>query len=308
MHLSFSARVNRSRRDEPTRGGDCRSRTDRPDAGGGADAGGDRRGLVERRASRTSTARARAACTRAPSRCSISVASPTGSSPRDRRCRSRPSPASRWTSATSPPGTTTGSRCCRATSSASWPPGSASSAVPILRGARGDGLHAGRQRRRRRAVRRPVAAGAVPRRVRRRTQRGAQGRPASSSPGWDPTTSWMIAEVEMDEEPQFGLRRGRWHRPRADGGQAVGGSIGVVLTRTAPRHAATDPAGPQRGAHRRRRDGLRGAQPDLDLPLHRHDPPGGRPTARDGCCWPATPPTCIPRRADRASTSACRTP
>ena len=26
-------------------------------------------------------------------------------------------------------------------------------------------------------------------------------------PGWDPSTSWLIAEVEMDEEPEFGLRR-----------------------------------------------------------------------------------------------------
>ncbi len=25
-------------------------------------------------------------------------------------------------------------------------------------------------------------------------------------PGWDPTTSWMIAEVEMEEEPQIGMR------------------------------------------------------------------------------------------------------
>src|SRR2546425_5538372 len=25
-------------------------------------------------------------------------------------------------------------------------------------------------------------------------------------PGWDPTTSWMIAEAEMDEEPQVGMR------------------------------------------------------------------------------------------------------
>ena len=25
-------------------------------------------------------------------------------------------------------------------------------------------------------------------------------------PGWDPTTSWMIAEVEMDEEPEIGMR------------------------------------------------------------------------------------------------------
>jgi 3-(3-hydroxy-phenyl)propionate hydroxylase len=27
-------------------------------------------------------------------------------------------------------------------------------------------------------------------------------------PGWDPTTSWLIAEVKMDEEPDFGLRHG----------------------------------------------------------------------------------------------------
>jgi 3-(3-hydroxy-phenyl)propionate hydroxylase len=28
--------------------------------------------------------------------------------------------------------------------------------------------------------------------------------------GLDPTTSWMIAEVEMDEEPEFGMRRDRF--------------------------------------------------------------------------------------------------
>ncbi len=26
-------------------------------------------------------------------------------------------------------------------------------------------------------------------------------------PGWDPTTSWLIAEVEMSEEPEWGFRR-----------------------------------------------------------------------------------------------------
>ena len=39
---------------------------------------------------------------------------------------------------------------------------------------RGDGLRAGRNRRRRRAVRRPCVAGAVPRRMRRRSQPGPQ--------------------------------------------------------------------------------------------------------------------------------------
>ena len=26
-------------------------------------------------------------------------------------------------------------------------------------------------------------------------------------PGWDPTTSWLIAEVEMTEEPKWGFRQ-----------------------------------------------------------------------------------------------------
>ena len=89
-------------------------------------------------------------------------------------------------------------------------------------------------------------------------------------PGWDPTTSWIIAEVEMDEEPEIGLREG------GGIGRADGGRIRVVLTERAPRtHQRAHPGGSQRGTHRRRRDGLRGAQPDLDLPFHRHDPAGG---------------------------------
>ena len=42
--------------------------------------------------------------------------------------------------------------------------------------------------------------------------------------GWDPTTSWIIAEVEMDEEPEIGLRGG------GGVGRAEGGLFGVVLT------------------------------------------------------------------------------
>ncbi len=43
-------------------------------------------------------------------------------------------------------------------------------------------------------------------------------------PGWDPTTSWLIAEVEMDEEPELGIRNG------GGIGRGDGGSIRVVLT------------------------------------------------------------------------------
>jgi 2-polyprenyl-6-methoxyphenol hydroxylase-like FAD-dependent oxidoreductase len=41
--------------------------------------------------------------------------------------------------------------------------------------------------------------------------------------GWDPTTRWIIAEVEMKEVPQFGLRGGGGIGP------AEGGRVGVTL-------------------------------------------------------------------------------
>jgi 3-(3-hydroxy-phenyl)propionate hydroxylase len=44
-------------------------------------------------------------------------------------------------------------------------------------------------------------------------------------PGWDATTSWLIAEVEMDEEPEFGLREGGGIGPADDGRR-----VGVALT------------------------------------------------------------------------------
>jgi 2-polyprenyl-6-methoxyphenol hydroxylase-like FAD-dependent oxidoreductase len=43
-------------------------------------------------------------------------------------------------------------------------------------------------------------------------------------PGWNPSTSWLIAEVEMDEEPEFGLREG------GGIGRSDRGSVRVVLT------------------------------------------------------------------------------
>jgi 2-polyprenyl-6-methoxyphenol hydroxylase-like FAD-dependent oxidoreductase len=43
--------------------------------------------------------------------------------------------------------------------------------------------------------------------------------------GWDPTTSWLIAEVEMAEEPEFGLRPGG-----GIGRVEDGGPVRVVLT------------------------------------------------------------------------------
>ena len=88
---------------------------------------------------------------------------------------------------------------------------------------RGGGLRPGRRRRRRRAVRRTRRCG-------REYLVGCDGgrsvvRKAAGIdfPGWDPSTSWMIAEVEMDEEPELGLRReGGRHRPRRSGERARG--------------------------------------------------------------------------------------
>ena len=51
-------------------------------------------------------------------------------------------------------------------------------------------------------------------------------------PGWNPTTSWVIAEVEMTEEPEFGLRGG------GGVGPAEGGFVGVALTEPQLEHAS----------------------------------------------------------------------
>ena len=48
--------------------------------------------------------------------------------------------------------------------------------------------------------------------------------------GLDPSTSWMIAEVEMDEEPEVGFRRDSAGRQHALGRRQDGEPIRVVLT------------------------------------------------------------------------------
>src|SRR5215831_6910908 len=49
-------------------------------------------------------------------------------------------------------------------------------------------------------------------------------------PGLAPSTSWMIAEVEMDGEPEFGFRRDSSGRQHAMGRREEGEPIRVVLT------------------------------------------------------------------------------
>ena len=127
-------------------------------------------------------------------------------------------------------------------------------------------------------------------------------------PGLDPSTSWMIAEVEMDEEPEFGLR------PEGGGIGPVnrvkgGGPFGVVLKEQQVEHTG-EPTLPDLRealvAVYGTDYGLRSA--DLDLPVHRHDAAGGLLPRRPRAARRATPHTCIPRRAARASTPACRMP
>ena len=50
-------------------------------------------------------------------------------------------------------------------------------------------------------------------------------------PGWDPTTSWLIAEAEMEVQPEFGLRHGGGIGP------VDGGRIGVVLAEKSLEHS-----------------------------------------------------------------------
>ena len=135
-------------------------------------------------------------------------------------------------------------------------------------------------------------------------------------PGWDPTTSALIAEVEMAEEPELGIRHdargihalGRVEYEIRDGEVVYGMRAGTGHgDRTARRsRERTHPARSQRGAHRRLRDRLRGPQSHLDLPVHRYDPAGGGLPRGTGPAGRRRRTRAFPGWADRASTSACR--
>ena len=100
-------------------------------------------------------------------------------------------------------------------------------------------------------------------------------------PGWDPTRSNLIAEVEVSEEPPRGVRHD------AAGVHALhrledGKTFRVIVTeqQLGPSTRA-DPGRAERGARRRLRHRLRRPQSHLDLPVHRHDPAGrGLPCRR----------------------------
>ena len=127
-------------------------------------------------------------------------------------------------------------------------------------------------------------------------------------PGWDPSISYLIAEVEMTEEPAWGIRRDdeghQWPR-QAGGRQARAGRVersrtsgkatsrrwATFARRSSPSTGPTSVFTTSRGS--------RGS------PIR---PGRRRPTESGGCSWPATRRTCIPRPADKDSTSVSRTP
>ena len=123
--------------------------------------------------------------------------------------------------------------------------------VPLVREREVTGFAQDDDRRRRRAVRRTVPAGGLPRRVRRRAQRGPQGgrhrvprvwtrRPAGSSP----RSRWTSSRSSA-------LRRGRWHRP-VDRGTAASRSASCCRNAQSSTRERADAAGPPRRARRRR--------------------------------------------------------
>ena len=93
-------------------------------------------------------------------------------------------------------------------------------------------------------------------------------------PGWDPTRSNLIAEVEMTEEPPQGIRHdatGVHGLNRMEDGRTV--RVVVTEQQIGPEQRA-HPARSERGAHHRVRHRLRDPQSHVDLQVHRHDAAG----------------------------------
>ena len=131
-----------------------------------------------------------------------------------------------------------------------------------------------------------VAAGGVPRRVRRRPQRGPQGRrhrvPRLGSHDEQPDRRGRDGRAAGARHPPRRRRHPR-HRPggvrdprRRGHLRGLGARPGHGDRGRARRHGRAHPARAQRGAHRRLRDRLRDPQPHLHLPVHRYDPAGRR--------------------------------
>ena len=93
-------------------------------------------------------------------------------------------------------------------------------------------------------------------------------------PGWDPTISSLVAEVEMRAEPEVGIRRDE-KGTQAIGRLEDGERFRVVVSEHHGGQTGQPSLRDLSGARRRLGNGLRRAQPDLDLLLHGYDPSGG---------------------------------
>lgn len=126
-------------------------------------------------------------------------------------------------------------------------------------------------------------------------------------PGWDASTSYLIAEVEMAEEPAWGVRRGE-KGVNAIGKLDDGKRAGVVLVEPHVGKGDEPTFGELRDAliaasARTSAFVIRLGCPDSPTWLGRR-----RPTETGGCSWLATRRTCIPPRGVKGSTSASRMP
>ena len=164
--------------------------------------------IVERRARpRSSTARARAVCTRAPSRCSISAASPIGSWLKGQAMQVQAFAGIPLDISDFPTRHNYGLALWQSHFErilAGWV---GELGVPIYRerevtGFAQDDTGVDVELSDGQSLRADYLVGCDGGRSLIRKAAGIE------FPGWDPTTSWLIAEVEMDEEPEFGLRPG----------------------------------------------------------------------------------------------------
>ena len=119
--------------------------------------------------------------------------------------------------------------------------------VSIHRGLRGDGLRAGRRGRRRRAVRRPDAAGGVPRRLRRRAQPDPQAR-RHRVPGVGSDDELPDRRGRDDRGAGAGHAPRRQGHPRHRPARRRGAGADRGARSAARPHRRADPPRSQRGA------------------------------------------------------------
>jgi 2-polyprenyl-6-methoxyphenol hydroxylase-like FAD-dependent oxidoreductase len=126
-------------------------------------------------------------------------------------------------------------------------------------------------------------------------------------PGTDPTMSWILAEVEMDEEPSSasGVTASA-SMPSVDASPTSrSGSCSTSARSTTRATRRWTSCGRRSSPCTGRTSGCAGR---CGSPGSRTSPARRPSTAGTGSCWPATPRTSTRRWVARASTSACRTP